>query len=111
MGVSDRALLSALAGETADLRTRLDGVAELVSALVRGLPDAERPAALAPAQALDLMGQRLDALTLLLEGLSSGREPAQLIAAITLSDMAARLGADPAKPPVSTAAGDVVLFE
>jgi hypothetical protein len=112
MSAPDRALLSALAAETADMRARLDGVADLVSAVVRGLPEAERQAALAPAQALDLMGQRLDVLTLMLEGLSSGRNPADLVAAVTLSDMAARLGAGAAVPPPGgVAAGDLQLFE
>jgi hypothetical protein len=86
-------------------------VADLIGVLVRGLPDAERQAALAPAQALDLMGQRLDALTTVLEGLSSGREPAGLIAAVTLSDMAARLRADPAASGAPAGAGEVMLFE
>lgn len=107
----DRTLLSGLAAETADLRARLDEVGDLFGALVRGLPDAQRLAALAPAQTFDLMGQRLDALTMVLDGLSSGRDPADLIAAITLSDMTARLRADPAASPVPVASGDVVLFE
>ena len=106
----DRALLTALSAESADMRRQLESLAAMVGDLVRGLPAEARSAILAEAQAFDALGQRLDALTAVLGGLARGEGGADLVAAVPLADMAARLNGA-ADPSASDPAGDLVLFE
>ena len=105
----DRALLTALSAESADMRLQLEGLAAMVGDLVRGLPADARGAILAEVQAFDALGQRLEALSAVLGGLARGEEGAGLVAAVPLADMAARLTG--AAAPSAAPAGDLVLFE
>lgn len=108
MEAGDRALLAALAAETARVRTGLDEVADLVGDLVRALPADARGAAVSRAQAIDALGQHLDGLSGLLRALSAGEPATRAIAALPLADMAARLGGSVDAPRAD--AGDLHLF-
>lgn len=109
MTQSDRALLAALATETDALRAQLDELAGRLGVWMRDLPPGLSGGIVTEAQAFDLLGQRLEALTMLLEGVARGEAVADLIAAVPLAEMADRLGG---KGPAPTmAAGDLVLFD
>lgn len=105
----DQALLAAMAREAADVRSRLDHAASAFGGWIGALPDDLRAGALGGAQAFDEIGQRLDSLATLLAGLAEGGTAAELIAAVPLAEMAARLDGVGTSEPV--AAGDLVLFE
>ena len=109
MAPSDRALLAAMAREAGDARARLDHAASALGEWVGALPDDLRAGALGGAQAFDEIGQRLDALSTLLAGLAEGGTAGDLVAAVPLADMAARLNGDEPSQPV--ASGDLTLFE
>ncbi len=106
---ADRALLLALSVEARDARVRLDELAAHAAAWVASVPGDVRGAAVTEVQAFDSLGQRLNVLAGLLEGLGQGVAASDLVAAVPLSDMAARLAATEALADV--AAGDLVLFE
>jgi len=110
MNAADRALVSAMAGELGDVRAGFDGVAGLVSDLVRQLPPEARPQALTQAQAIDELTQRLDALEGLLHTLAGDECVHAAAAALPLSDMAERLTGRAAARPVADP-GELVWFD
>lgn len=109
MEAADRALLAALAAETARVRDGLDEVAGLAGELIRALPADARGSAVSRAQAIDALVQHLDGLSGLLRALSTGETAARAIAALPLADMAARLSGSADARPAD--AGDLHLFE
>lgn len=109
MTPADAQLLAAMALEAAEARARLEDAAAAVGEWVAALPDELRAAALAGAQTFDGTGQRLAALSTLLEGLARGEDAAALVAAVPLADMAARLAGTPT--PLPDPSGDLLLFE
>lgn len=103
-------LLAALAAEIGDVRSGVDRVSGLLSDLVRRLPVEHRAEALTDAQALDVLIQRLDAVSGVLNGLASGQTSADAVSTVLLADMAGRLnGHQPAR--ASSDAGDLHLFD
>lgn len=116
MQAADRDIIAAMAAETADVRDQLDDLAGLVADLVRALPEGDRVSALTRAQSMDALGQRLDALSGLLQVVAGGACLRTAITGLPLSDMARRLGragADAdvlAMTPVA-ASGDLILFD
>ena len=89
---SDHArLLEAVADELAQVRQQLDGVETLVGDLTRHAPSQDRPRVLTEAQSLDVLIQRVEALSGVLRSLGAGVTPARAVAGVTLTDLAARL--------------------
>jgi len=106
---ADRALLLALSAEARDARARLDELAARAGDWVSSVPVEARARAMTDVQSFDGLGQRLDVLAALLRGLAQGEDAADLLAAVPLSDVAARLAGR--EPPPDFAVGDVVLFD
>ena len=109
MAAPDQSLIAAAAAEIDGARAGLDDLAGRVTARVRDLPAGVREAALVDVQTFDALGQRLHALAILLAGLGRGAPASELIAAVPLADMAARLGG--ASSTLPAAAGDLMLFD
>jgi len=109
---SDHArLLEAVADELAQVRQQLDGVETLVGDLTRHAPSQDRPRILTEAQSLDVLIQRVEALSGVLRSLGAGVTPARAVAGVTLTDLAARLNPVDGEPPAPAAnAGDLLLF-
>src|SRR5690606_38520379 len=109
-------LMAAVADELAAVRHGVEAVAGLVAELVASSSGEARDRALTEAQALDLASQRLDALSGLIRALGAGATPEQAVGALTLSDMAQRLGtpidrpSSPA-PDAASASGNLLLFD
>jgi len=109
-------LMAAVADELAAVRHGVEAVAGLVGELVASSTGEARDRALTEAQALDLASQRLDALAGLIRGLGAGATPEQAIGALTLSDMAQRLGTaidrpSSPTPDAASVSGDLLLFD
>lgn len=109
MSASDRALLLALAAEAREARTRLDALGVRAGDWVASVPAEARAEAMRDVQAFDTLGQRFDVLSALLDGLARGKTADELLAAVPLADMAARLAGAEGAPGV--AAGDLALFD
>ena len=109
---SDHArLLEAVADELAQVRQQLDGVETLVGDLTRHAPSQDRPRVLTEAQSLDVLIQRVEALSGVLRSLGAGVTPARAVAGVTLTDLAARLSLAEGEPTAAAAnAGDLLLF-
>lgn len=109
---SDHArLLEAVADELAQVRQELGGVEILVGDLTRHAPSQHRPRVLTEAQSLDVLIQRVEALSGVLRSLGAGVTPARAVAVVTLTDLAARLSLAEGEPTAPTAnAGDLLLF-
>ena len=109
---SDHArLLEAVADELAQVRQQLDGVETLVGDLTRHAPSQDRPRVLTEAQSLDVLIQRVEALSGVLRSLGGGVAPARAVAGVTLTDLAARLSLAEGEPTAPAAnAGDLLLF-
>jgi hypothetical protein len=108
---ADRVLLSALAVELADVRAGVDGLSDLISGMIRNLPAETRVSALSDAQALDVLTQRIDVVSDLLQALAAGRPASEAIRAVPLADMARRLAGAPAPAASADASGDLMLFD
>ena len=107
----DHARLLAAAGEELTrMRATVDGVEALVSALIAGAAAQTRAQALIGAQNLDLLNQRLDGLSRLLAGLAAGDAPHDVLARVTLADMAERLAGPAAETAPNPDNGDLILF-
>ena len=109
---SDHArLLEAVADELAQVRQELDGVETLVGDLTRHAPSQDRPRILTEAQSLDVLIQKVEALSGVLRSLGAGVAPARADAGVTLTDLAARLNLAEGESTVPAAnAGDLLLF-
>lgn len=104
-------LLEAVADELAQVRQELGGVETLVGDLTRHAPSQDRPRVLTEAQSLDVLIQRVEALSGVLRNLGAGVAPARAVAGVTLTDLAARLNPVDGEPQAPTAnAGDLLLF-
>jgi hypothetical protein len=108
-------VFSALATELAHASAGVDQLAVLVCDYVRDRLDHDRPAAVQEAQALDAVGQHLQALCELARALARGEPIETAIDAVPLADLANRLRATThSSAPVATpapTAGELVLFD
>lgn len=106
-----QALLCSVGDEIADVRLRLDGLAEFTSGLIAKAPEADRLAALERAQEYDLLVQRLDGLAGLVAALGAGVPVDLALHALTLSDLTERLGGAVAPRDLTPAgSGELQLF-
>lgn len=104
-------LLTAIAGELMSVREEIDGIETLVSDLVRRAAPEERAGVLTQAQVLDVLTQRLEALSGVLRMLGGGAGPAEAVDRLPLADMAERLRpAAGEETAPSHASGDLMLF-
>lgn len=109
------ALLSALSAELADMRDTVGSLAVLVADYVRLTEGEARGRALVEAQAIDELGQRLEALSAVTDSVARGGDLVPVLDAVTLADLARRLRAavlptHHAAPVVADVAGDLMLF-
>lgn len=106
------ALLAAVADEAAAVSAGVEAVSALTTRLILAAPPEGQGAAMAEAQAFDLLAQRMEGLSAVLTALAAGQTPEAAVHAVTLSDMAARLAGR--APSVTAAdapdAGDCLLF-
>ena len=110
---SDHArLLEAVADELAQVRQELDGVETLVGDLTRHAPSQDRPRILTEAQSLDVLIQRVEALSGVLRMLGGGASPSEAVSRLSLADMAGRLrpAAGEQRQAATADAGDLMLF-
>lgn len=111
MDTATRALLAAAADEATAVSDGIEAVSSLTTRLILATPAEDRGAAMAEAQAFDLLAQRMEALSAVLMALASGQTPEAAVHAITLSDLAARLaGRDPSTAAGAPGPGDCLLF-
>lgn len=109
MRTDDRALMSAIGGELAEVRAMVDDLSALASDMIIRCPPRFRTEAIARAQAFDLVIQRLDVLGGLMADIGSGTPPETALQGVTLSDTADRLtgrGGGATAP-----SGDLLLFD
>lgn len=110
-----RALLSVLSAECAEMAAAAEGLSTLVFEHARGLPAAERGPVVVQAQSVDLLVQKLAALSALTDALSSGRPVETAIEALPLADLVDRLSSAVLERARARAAessdGDLVLFD
>lgn len=87
------ALLRAVADALLQARGRIDGIETMVGELIGQATPENRGPALVQAQALDVMGQEIEALSGILRRLGQGEALDKALDAAPLSDLSARLGA------------------
>ncbi|NJC39813.1 hypothetical protein GGQ87_000071 [Brevundimonas alba] len=108
-------LLSALSSEFATMRETVDGLAGLVLDHARVVATADRAGVLVQAQAIDALGQRLQALEDLSRGVAEGHPIAAALDLVPLTDLADRLRGPVLNlgdvTPQSAMAGDLALFD
>jgi len=105
----DRALMTVIGDELAEVRAMVDDLSLLVSDMMACCPPPFRLEAMARAQAFDPVIQRLEALGLLMAEIGAGTPPETALQGVTLSEMANRLtgrGAGGNAP-----SGDLILFD
>ena len=109
-----RGLLVAVSDELAEIRIRLEELADLTAELLAECPADRRAQAMSDIQAFDLLIQRLDGLSGLAAALGAGTSVATALHALTLSDLYDRLVGEPAvRSTVSapSSSGDLTLFD
>lgn len=107
-----RGLLVAVSDELAEIRIRLEELADLTSELVAECPADRRAQAMSDMQAFDLLIQRLDGLSGLAAALGAGTSVATALHALTLSDLYERLVGDTGHhPSMSAPSGELTLFD
>lgn len=107
-----RALLVAVSNELAEIRERLEDLADLTSELMVDCPAERRAEAVSSVQGFDLLIQRLDGLSGLAAALGAGAPVATALHALTLSDLYDRLvGAAGNRPSMSAPSGELTLFD
>lgn len=110
-----RDLLSALSAECAEMGAAADGLAAVVFEHARGLPAAERGPVVVQAQAVDLLTQKLAALSAFADALSDGQPVETALDAVPLADLADRLSAAvlgrARAAAIAPSDGDLVLFD
>jgi hypothetical protein len=109
-----RALLVAVSNELAEIRERLEDLADLTSELMADCPADRHSDAMCSVQDFDLLIQRLDGLSGLAAALGAGAPMATALHALTLSDLYDRLSGDTGiRPSTSalTASGELTLFD
>ena len=108
-----RLLLVAVSDELAEIRTRLEELADLTTELVADCPADRRATAMADVQDFDLLIQRLEGLSGLAAAVGAGAPIATALHALTLSDLYDRLVGAPSVRPTASApsSGDLTLFD
>lgn len=107
-----RALLVAVSNELAEIRERLEDLADLTTALVADCPPERQPEAVGGVQDFDLLIQRLDGLSGLAAALGAGAPVATALHALTMSDLYNRLAGDSGSRPLTSAgSGELTLFD
>lgn len=107
-----RLLLVAVSDELAEIRTRLEELADLTTELVADCPADRRAKAMAGVQAFDLLIQRLEGLSGMAAAVGAGAPIATALHALTLSDLYERLvGEPPVRPATSASSGELTLFD
>lgn len=110
-----RTFLVAVSDELAEIRIRLEELADLTTELVADCPAERRAEAVASVQSFDLLIQRLDGLSGLAAALGAGTPVATALHALTLSDLYERLvgqhdtGIRPSMSAPSS--GELTLFD
>lgn len=109
-------LLSGVSHELALMLPMVEGLSALVMDHAVQADAAQRPRILAEAQAVDDLGQRLQALVRLTQAVAEGEAPDAAVDAILLADLATRLRSalrgETVPPHIAAAAsGDLMLFE
>lgn len=107
-----RDLLVAVSNELAEIRERLEDLADLASELMADCPAERRAEAMSSVQDFDLLIQRLDGLSGLAAALGAGAPLATALHALTLSDLYDRLVGDTGiRPSMSAPSGELTLFD
>lgn len=107
-----RDLLVAVSNELAEIRERLEDIADLTSELMTDCPAERRDEAMSSVQDFDLLIQRLDGLSGLAAALGAGAPLATALHALTLSDLYDRLaGKTEAHLSLSAPSGELTLFD
>jgi len=107
-----RDLLVAVSNELAEIRERLEDLADLTSELMTDCPAERRAEAMSSVQDFDLLIQRLDGLSGLAAALGAGAPLATALHALTLSDLYDRLVGDSGiRPSMSAPSGELTLFD
>lgn len=110
-----RLLLVAISDELAEIRARLEDLAELTTGLVADCPAERRAEAMAGVQDFDLLIQRLEGLSGLAAAVGAGAPVSTALHALTLSDLYERLvgGRDTGiRPSLSVpSSGELTLFD
>lgn len=114
--VPREALLSGLSHELALMVPLVEGLSGLVMDHAVQADAADRPRILVQAQAVDDLGQRLQALVQLTQAVAKGAAPDTAVDDVPLTALATRLRSalrgDPGTPaPAATSTGDLTLFE
>lgn len=112
--IDNRALLSAVAAELADMRLGIEAAGELVAEMLRRLPPGERLGYLTRSQAFDVLAQRADALAGLASAVAQDQPIDTALAALPLAEMAERLQEAAhrvGRASAPSAAGDLILFD
>ncbi len=110
--LQSRALLVAVSNELAEIRERLEDLADLTSALMADCPEERHAEAMSSVQDFDLLIQRLDGLSGLAAALGAGAPVATALHALTLSDLYDRLTGDTgSRPSMSAPSGELTLFD
>ncbi|WP_309629815.1 hypothetical protein [Brevundimonas sp.] len=107
-----RALLVAVSNELAEIRERLEDLADLTSGLMADCPAERHAETMCSIQDFDLLIQRLDGLSGLAAALGAGAPMATALHALTLSDLYDRLSGDTGiRPSMSAPSGELTLFD
>ena len=107
-----RALLVAVSNELAEIRERLEDLADLTSGLMADCPAERHAEAMCSVQDFDLLIQRLDGLSGLAAALGAGAPVATALHALTMSDLYDRLAGDAGSRPLQSAgSGELTLFD
>ena len=107
-----RSLLVAVSDELAEIRIRLEELADLTTELVVDCPAERRADAVFGVQTFDLLIQRLEGLSGLAAALGAGTPIATALHALTLSDLYERLAGDTGnRPSMSAPSGELTLFD
>lgn len=109
-----RLLLVAVSDELAEIRTRLEELAELTIDLVADCPAERRAEAMASVQGFDLLIQRLEGLSGMAAAVGAGAPVSTALHALTLSDLYERLvGGDTGRRASTSApsSGELTLFD
>lgn len=109
-----RALLVAVSNELAEIRERLEDLADLTSGLMADCPAERHAEAMCSVQDFDLLIQRLDGLGGLAAALGAGAPMDTALHALTLSDLYDRLSGEVGSHPsmsAPSASGEVTLFD
>lgn len=109
-----RLLLVAVSDELAEIRTRLEQLADLTTELVADCPVERRAEAMAGVQDFDLLIQRLQGLSGMAAAIGAGAPVATALHALTLSDLYERLVGEAAaghRASLAAPSGELTLFD